>query len=103
MGYPTIALSKGLWVSAVRTRAGTKWPRILGSTADWLIEHRMTRGKLDGRAIPEAADSPERAEVMIEGSVFLHQDNDVLDIAEPSLGALSKLMVGGQSLRDSRW
>ncbi len=36
----------------------------------------------DREAVTEAAHALERAEIMVEGAVFLHQDHDVLDVAD---------------------
>jgi hypothetical protein len=40
--------------------------------------------ELDGRLVAETAYAAERAEVVVEGSVLLHQDHHVPDIAEIS-------------------
>lgn len=48
----------------------------------------------DGAGVAETADPSQRAEVMVEGTVLLHQDDDVLDIVQRS-GAV----VGGQGGR----
>jgi hypothetical protein len=50
--------------------------------------------KGDGAGIAEATDAAERAEVVIEGAVLLHHEDDVLDIGDGA-GAI----VGGDCQR----
>ena len=47
-----------------------------------LIERGAAGGERDRGRVAEAADSGERAEIMIEGAIFLHQQNYVLDVGE---------------------
>lgn len=37
-------------------------------------------GNWDRKAVAKAAHAPERAEIVVEGTVFLHQDDDVFDV-----------------------
>ncbi len=48
-----------------------------------LLEDRLAGGQLDGVAVTEAAYAPERPEVVVEGTVLLHQDHHMLDDSEP--------------------
>ena len=45
-----------------------------------LIPDGVAGGKGDGAGVAEAADAAEGAEVVIEGAVLLHHEDDVLDI-----------------------
>ena len=40
------------------------------------------RRERDGQAVAETANTAHRAEIMIEAAIFLHQDDDMLDIAD---------------------
>ncbi|CUI63027.1 Uncharacterised protein [Achromobacter xylosoxidans] len=53
-----------------------------------------TGGHRDGKAVAEAAHPGEAAEVMVERTVFLHEDDDVLDVLDRALAA-----VGGNRQR----
>ena len=55
-----------------------------------LIPDGVAGGQGDGAGIAEAADSAEGAEVVIEGAVLLHHEDDVLDVVDAA-GAV----VGG--------
>jgi len=54
----------------------------------------------DGARVAEAADAAERAEVVIEGAILLHHEDDVLDVVNAA-GAV----VGWdtESAGDARW
>ena len=56
-------------------------------------------GSVDGARIAEAAHAPQRAEVVIERPVLLHQDDDVLDVRRWSR---SRCGGNGQRLLDAR-
>ena len=45
---------------------------------------RLPGRKLHGSRITEAAHTPHGAEVVIEGTVLLHQEDDVLDVLDGS-------------------
>jgi hypothetical protein len=45
-----------------------------------LVEHRLAGAQRDRVRVGEAAHSGQRAEVVVEGPVLLHQDDDVLDV-----------------------
>ena len=45
-----------------------------------LIENRPPLRQLDCTRIGEAAHARKRAEIMIERAVFLHQENEMIDI-----------------------
>jgi hypothetical protein len=47
-----------------------------------LVKDRSSIGQLRCLRIPEAADAGQRPEVMVERSVLLHQQDDMLDVAE---------------------
>jgi hypothetical protein len=51
-----------------------------------LIEDRTAILHNNGAAIAESARTIEAAEVVIERTVFLHEDDDVLDILDSSSG-----------------
>jgi hypothetical protein len=59
-----------------------------------LLPHVPSLRQWNGEAVAEAAHTHERAEVMVERAVFLHQDDDVLDVLD---GA--GLVVGGNGER----
>jgi hypothetical protein len=46
-----------------------------------LLPHVQPLRQRNGEAIAEAAHAHERAEVVVERAVLLHQDHDVLDVA----------------------
>jgi hypothetical protein len=60
--------------------------------------------------VAEAANSPERAEVVVEGPVLLHQDDDVLDVLDRPRavvgrecgGALDAVRQGGEGSGGAR-
>jgi hypothetical protein len=47
-----------------------------------LLPDLAAAGQRDGEAIAEAAHAAQRAEVLVEGAVFLHQDHHVLDVLD---------------------
>ena len=47
-----------------------------------LVPDRLAGRQKDGSRIGKAADTIQRAEVMIEGAVLLHQDDDVFDVED---------------------
>jgi hypothetical protein len=59
------------------------------------------KGEIDlGRArIREAADAAQRPKLMIERTVFLHQDHDMLDIVDRACAVVGR---DRERLRDSR-
>ena len=59
-----------------------------------LIPDGIAGGEGDGAGVAEAADAAEGAEVVIEGAVLLHHEDDVLDIVDAA-GAI----VGGDGQR----
>jgi hypothetical protein len=63
-----------------------------------LLPDGVAVGQGDGAGVAEAADAAEGAEVVIEGTVFLHHEDDVLDVVDAA-GAV----VGGdaESLGDA--
>jgi hypothetical protein len=82
---------------AARERAGAEPPRVLGrgrlagagpggdrraSRCGGLLPDRQAAGELDDGLVAEAAHAPERAEVVVERPVLLHQDQHVPDVAE---------------------
>ncbi len=52
--------------------------------AGGLFEDRAAGGELNGIAVAESADAAEGAEVVVEGTVLLHQDDHVPDRRQPS-------------------
>ena len=66
-----------------------------------LVEHRASIGAPGGRIV-KAAHPAHRAEIMIEGTIFLHQDDEVVDVAEFSRCAAGRCLAfrrrdGGES------
>jgi hypothetical protein len=47
-----------------------------------LVEHRPAVGERQHVAVVESAHAREGAEVVIEGAVLLHQDDDVVDVRQ---------------------
>ena len=47
-----------------------------------LVEDRLAAGQRGRARVAEAADAAQGAEVVVEGAVLLHQDDDVLDVLE---------------------
>jgi hypothetical protein len=45
-----------------------------------LVEDRFSVGQLYSRWVRESADAGERSKIVIEGAVFLHQQDYVLDV-----------------------
>ena len=60
----------------------------VGACRIGLIEDGFAVRQLAGAGIVEAAHAGHRAEVVIERAVLLHQQHDVLDIAERTGGRL---------------
>ena len=54
----------------------------VGPVRIWLMEDGSSMRELHGVWIIEAPDSRERPKIVIKGSVFLHEQHDVLDIAQ---------------------
>ena len=54
-----------------------------------LIPHRVAGGECDGARVAKAAHAAQRAEVVVECAVFLHQDDDVLDVLDAACGVVS--------------
>src|SRR5262249_52613105 len=65
-----------------------------------LVKDGVSGGKDDRARIAESAHSPQRAEVMIERAVFLHEEDDVLDVGDGS-----RALNGGDRQRspNARW
>jgi uncharacterized protein YdeI (BOF family) len=57
-----------------------------------LVPDGVAGGESDGAGVAEAADAAESAEVMIEGAILLHHENDVFDVVDGT-GAV----VGGDT------
>ena len=71
-----------------------------------LMKDRFTRGEADGPWVSEAAHPAQRAEVMIEGAVLLHHEDDVLHIANRARAVVRRNRkgssdAGGKSGRGS--
>lgn len=49
-----------------------------------LLEHRPAGGQFDGVAVAEPPDAAQGAEVVVEGTVLLHQDHHVPDRPQPA-------------------
>jgi hypothetical protein len=49
-----------------------------------LKPHGLASSMHDGARVSKSAHAPQRAEVVIEGTVLLHQNDDVLDILDGS-------------------
>lgn len=65
-----------------------------------LIPDRLTVGLELGAGIIESANSAERAEVVVEGTILLHEDDDVLDVLN---GSGSAIGGDGEGARDGSW
>jgi hypothetical protein len=65
-----------------------------------LLPDTASFGQRDREAVTETAHALERAEIMVERAVFLHQDHDVLDVAD---GAGRIIGRDGQGALDGRW
>ena len=68
----------------------------LGVARVRLAEHRAAVRQPDRGRVGEAAHARHRAEVVVETAVLLHEDHDVLDVAERAAGRLPE--GGGQHL-----
>ena len=72
-----------------------------------LIPDRLTVGQQYWPGIAETADAAHGAEVVVEGAVLLHQDDDVLHVADGTGAAVRRdrqglANAGGQHGRSSR-
>src|SRR5450631_3062355 len=63
-----------------------------------LLPHRVSRGEGDGARVAEAPNAPQRPEVVIERSVLLHEDDNVLDVVD---GPRPVMRGDGQCLLDA--
>jgi len=66
-----------------------------------LVPDALARRQGHRVRVREAADAPQRAEVMVEGSVLLHEEDDVLDVvdrARPAMGGDGERLA--ESLRE---
>ena len=70
-------------------RSGMKRHHVSTRTCG-LLPHRVAVRKLDGARISIAAHTAQRAKVVVESAILLHQDHDVLDIGEAACA-----VVGG--------
>jgi hypothetical protein len=61
-------------------RVRMEWQYIV--TAIRLKPHGIAPGEHGRARVSETPDAPQRTEVVIEGSVLLHQDDDVFDILD---------------------
>lgn len=66
----------------------------LGAVALGLVPHRPAAVQAHRVRVAEAADAAETAEVVVEGAVLLHQDDDVLDVLDRP-GAMVRGKCGG--------
>jgi hypothetical protein len=57
-----------------------------------LVPDGVAGGQGDGAGVAKAADAAEAAEVVIEGAVLLHHDDDVLDVVDAAAA-----VVGGDA------
>lgn len=71
-------------------RAGAERQHFAESRSNGLVEHGLTIRKLHGAGIAKTAHALERAEVMIEGAVFLHQHDNMLNVLDAAV-----LVIGG--------
>ena len=77
----------------------------LGVARVRLPEHRAAARQPDRGRVGEAPDPGHRAEVMVEAAIFLHRDDDVLDVAERAAGRIGErggerpAQAGGQHRR----
>ena len=74
-------------------RAGMEGQHVLLPPLGW-YQTGLPDGQRDGARVAEAAHAAQRAEVVIERAVLLHQDDDVLDVVDRA-GAI----VGGNRER----
>jgi hypothetical protein len=74
-------------------RARTERQHIAGLGGDAfrerLIPHGVAGGQRDGARVAKAAHAAQRAEVVVERAVFLHQNDDVLDVLDAAGGVVS--------------
>ena len=78
-----VALGERLAAGSPPPGAGVaELPRVLPARAVGLVEDAVAAGQLDRGAVAEAAHPLQRAEVVVEGAVFLHQDHDVLHVGD---------------------
>src|SRR6202044_3868759 len=52
--------------------------------AIWLLKHRIARGQSYRTRIAEATHTAQRAQIVIEGSILLHEDDDVFHVLDRS-------------------
>jgi hypothetical protein len=72
--------------------------------AGGLVEHRLAGGQRGRPGIGETAHAVQRAEVMVEGAVLLHQDYHVLHVRDGAGGVVGRdrqglADAGGQGAR----
>ena len=65
----------------------------------WLLPHRIAIRQPDGTRIVETAHAVQRAEVVIERAIFLHQDHHVLDVVDRPCAVIRSC---GQRLGEGR-
>jgi hypothetical protein len=53
-----------------------------------LIPHRISRWKLNRARIAKPPDASQRSKVMIKGTIFLHQDDDVFDVGDVTVAVI---------------
>ncbi|XXM90669.1 hypothetical protein ACAD29_00451 [Clavibacter nebraskensis] len=79
-----------LRVEAGRLEREGQHAAAVGAARVGLREHGAASGQLDGLLVAEAADARQRAEVVVERAVLLHEDHHVLHVAdgvrEPAAG-----------------
>ncbi|MCY1214588.1 hypothetical protein D9M72_264070 [compost metagenome] len=69
-----------------------------GAVGALLLPYLARIGQRDGEAVAEPAHALERAEVVVEGTVLLHQDHHMLDILDGAGGIVGR---DGQGLADA--
>lgn len=55
-----------------------------------LVPDRLARGQRDGARVAIPTHAAQRAEVVVERAVFLHQDHDVLDVLNAAAGVVGR-------------
>jgi hypothetical protein len=63
-------------------RVGPERQHVLGAVG--LVPHRLAAGQRHRVPVAETAYPAQRSEVVVERPVLLHQDDDVLDVAQGS-------------------
>ncbi|MNS96414.1 hypothetical protein D3C72_1307120 [compost metagenome] len=108
---PAVHLSlvpRGLLVGEIVRRAGSdqcvadsgvaaEGQDVLAAVGVRLEIHRLAVGQRNREAVAEAAHAAQRAEVVVEAAVLLHQDHDVLDVLD---GAGVDRGLDGERLAD---